>query len=173
MVEEYDTITVRSAQLPDASAIAHIHVMSWRQAYSGYISDEYLDHLSVADKEAMWSDVLLMDDTTVFIAENGRALGFASVGPARDEDAEPGDLQLFTMYLDPEAWGLGVAKQLMRHVDSLLTNGASMTLWVFEKNDRARHFYERHGFTHDSVERIENYGDEYLTALRYRKKATD
>ncbi|ACV09324.1 GNAT family N-acetyltransferase [Jonesia denitrificans] len=169
MAEEFSQITVRHAQHSDASAIARIHIMSWRQAYSGYISNDYLDQLDVDERENMWRDVLAMEDTTVFLAENGRVLGFASIGAAKDEDAEPGDLQLYTMYLDPEAWGLGVAKELMHHADSLIPEGHAMTLWVFEKNDRARRFYERHGFTHDGVERIENYGDDYLTSLRYRK----
>ena len=73
------------------------------------------------------------------------------------------------MYLNQEAWGLGVARALMRSVDGLITNGAAMTLWVFEENSRARKFYERNGFRHDGVERIESYSGKYLTEMRYRK----
>ncbi len=170
MAEEIEEITIRPALLDDAHTIAQIHVDSWRAAYAGYVPQAYLDSIEVAEREDMWRGVLPLDGVKVLLAQSvGRTLGFASVGPAKDEDAEPGDLTLYTMYLNQEAWGLGVARALMRSVDGLITNGAAMTLWVFEENSRARKFYERNGFRHDGVERIESYSGKYLTEMRYRK----
>lgn len=170
MVEELESVSVRAAELADVLTIARIHTLSWQQAYAGYVPSEYLNGLTPEGKVPQWEAVLERDDTEVFIAESsGRALGFASVGPSPDEDAEPGDRTLYTMYLDPEAWGLGVAKELMHAVDDTVTGGVSLTLWVFDKNARARKFYERHGFKFDNVEKLEEYAGEHLLELRYRK----
>ncbi|MFD2839014.1 GNAT family N-acetyltransferase [Populibacterium corticicola] len=170
MVEELESVVVRDAELIDVLTISRIHTLSWQQAYAGYVPADYLNSLDPQDKVPVWQTVLSRDDTQVFIAESaGRALGFASVGPSPDEDAEPGDRTLYTMYLDPEAWGLGVAKLLMQAVDETVPEGVSLTLWVFEKNLRARKFYERHNFKYDNVEKLEEFGGEHLLEVRYRK----
>lgn len=169
MADELEQLIVRDAVLEDAETISRIHTLSWQQAYAGYVPASYLNSLSPEGKIPMWQEVLVRDDTAVFIAESaGRALGFASVGPAHDEDAEPSDLELYTMYLDPEAWGLGVARQLMNSVNNVSPD-SSMNLWVFEKNARARRFYEHHGFRPDGVEKLEEFAGEHLLELRYRK----
>lgn len=170
MVEELESVSVRSATSADVLTIAKIHTLSWQQAYAGYVPAEYLNSLTPEDKAPVWKQILDRDDTDVFLAESsGRVLGFASVGPAPDEDAEPGDRCLYTMYLDPEAWGLGVAKELMTAVESTVPESVALTLWVFDKNSRARKFYERHGFKRDGVEKLEEFTGEYLLELRYRK----
>lgn len=170
MVEELESVTVREAELADVLTISQIHTLSWQQAYVGYVPAEYLNSLKAEEKAPMWEAVITRDDTQVFVAEsNGRMLGFASVGPAPDEDAEPGDRTLYTMYLDPEAWGRGAAKELMHAVDATVEPGVPLTLWVFEKNERAKKFYERHGFKSDNVEKLEPFAGEYLLEVRYRK----
>jgi len=170
MVEELESVTVRSAEISDALTIARIHTLSWQQAYSGYVPESYLNSLDPESKVDGWVEIIAREDTGVYLAEAaGRALGFASVGPAQDEDAEQEDRSLYTMYLDPEAWGLGVAKELMTRVDDDVPTQGALTLWVFEKNARARKFYERHGFKADGVERLEEYAGEHLLELRYRK----
>jgi GNAT superfamily N-acetyltransferase len=62
-----------------------------------------------------------------------------------------GDLRGFTtisdmldhLYVEPEAFGTGVADALFEHAQTRRPNG--FTLWVFQQNARARRFYERHG----------------------------
>lgn len=170
MVEELESVSVRDAELADVLTIARIHTLSWQQAYAGYVPADYLNALTPEGKVQQWQEVLGRDDTDVFLAESsGRALGFASVGPSPDEDSDPGDRTLYTMYLDPEAWGLGVAKELMQAVDATIADDVPLTLWVFEKNARARKFYERHGFRFDNVEKLEEFAGEHLLELRYRK----
>ncbi|WP_435300441.1 GNAT family N-acetyltransferase [Timonella sp. A28] len=170
MADELEELIVRDAKFDDAETIARIHTLSWQQAYAGYVPAAYLKSLTPETKTPVWEGILQRDDTTVLVAENsGRLLGFVSIGPAPDEDAEPQDLCLYTMYLDPEAWGRGVAKQLMSAVNALVPSGAALTLWVFDKNERARRFYEHHGFKLDGVEKLEEFAGEYLLELRYRK----
>lgn len=161
-------LTVRRADAKDAGAITNVHIASWRGAYAGVIPDDVLAALDQTAREAAWLQVLTADEASTWVAvANQRLIGFASVGPARDEDADSGDLELYSMYLDPESWGRGVARSLMRTIDAEVTDSVPLLLWVLADNKRARHFYQRFGFTHDGVERIDEYGGKPLTAVRY------
>jgi ribosomal protein S18 acetylase RimI-like enzyme len=66
--------------------------------------------------------------------EEGRILGFAGVSGS----------ELTHLYTDPSAQKRGVGRALLDHVKSLRPE--SLELWVFQKNEGARRFYERHGF---------------------------
>ena len=170
MVDQLDDVTIRTATPDDARSIARVHIASWREAYAGIIPDEYLASLDVAAREQRWNDILGDSTWTTWIAEIAqRTVGFASLGPSRDEDAEPGDLELYAIYLDPEAWGRGVARDLMRTLLAAVPPTTPVSLWVLADNNRARHFYRRHGFVPDGVEKIEEYSGTSLTEVRYRR----
>lgn len=48
------------------------------------------------------------------------------------------------LYVDPDRTGRGVGSGLMAAAKQ--QRPAALRLWTFESNDRARQFYERHGF---------------------------
>jgi ribosomal protein S18 acetylase RimI-like enzyme len=48
------------------------------------------------------------------------------------------------LYVDPEAQNRGVGGALLKKAKELRPDG--FVLWVFQKNEGARRFYERHGF---------------------------
>ncbi len=170
MVDPFDDVTIRTANPDDARSIARVHVASWREAYAGIIPDDYLSSLDVDAREQRWHDILADPTWQTWIAEFARrTVGFASLGPSRDEDAEPGDLELYAIYLDPEAWGRGVARDLMRTLLREVPPKTPVSLWVLADNERARHFYRRHGFAPDGVEKIEEYSGTSLTEVRYRR----
>ncbi|MFI2366246.1 GNAT family N-acetyltransferase [Promicromonospora sp. NPDC019610] len=165
-----EDVTIRPATTTDAEAIARVDIASWRGAYSEILSDSYLASLDITDRAGQWQAAVTARDTTVLVAEDESGpVGFTSVGPCRDEDAEPGDLEIYAIYLHPRAWGSGVARELMRTVlDGL--DSSSVTLWILEGNERAQHFYRRHGFQHDGTERIDEIGGQPLKQLRFRKR---
>jgi ribosomal protein S18 acetylase RimI-like enzyme len=166
-----EDVTIRPATTTDAEAIARVDIASWRGAYSEILSDSYLASLEVADRAGLWSAALHARGTTLLVAEDETGIiGFTSVGPSRDEDAEPGDLEIYAIYLHPRAWGTGVARDLMRTVLDGLHPGAVVTLWILEGNERAQHFYRRHGFQPDGTERIDEIGGQPLKQVRFRKR---
>jgi ribosomal protein S18 acetylase RimI-like enzyme len=170
MVQTDNDVVIRSATPDDAASIAHVHVTSWKGAYAGVLPAEYLDTLDPESRLDEWTKILSEGRGTTIVAEaDGRTLGFASWGPSRDEDAENGDLELYAIYLDPEAWGRGVARDLMRTVLADVQPGTPMSLWVPATSDRARHFYRRHGFHPDGIERIDEVGGTPVTQVRYRR----
>jgi GNAT superfamily N-acetyltransferase len=147
-VETDNDVLIRSATPADAADIARVHIISWRGAYAHVLPADYLDSLDVAERTTRWEGIL---------------------GASRDEDAEEGCLELYAIYLDPEAWGRGVARDLMRTVLADVPPQVRMTLWVLAQNDRAHHFYRRHGFQPDGVERIEDIADVPVTEIRFAR----
>ena len=175
MTVDLDGVTIRAASPADAARIAQVHVTSWQSAYADLLPADYLASLDPKERTGRWEAALRPggEAANVLVAEqDGRILGFANFGPSPDEDAEPGTQHLYAMYLEPGAWGRGVARELMRTVLSVIPAGAPMTLWVLEGNERAQHFYRRHGFHLDGVERIDEIGGVPLTELRYVRAAS-
>lgn len=166
------TPSIRPARPDDAPAIAAVHVASWREAYRDVVSPEYLGSLSEEDSAATWLDAIgrAGGSRRVVVAEiEGDVVGFASWGPSRDEDADRTTQEIYAIYLEPESWGHGVARELMRTVLGEVGDGSPVTLWVLAENARARHFYRRHGFTTDGVERMEQRGGDAYLEVRYRR----
>lgn len=166
-----ENVTIRPATTTDAEAIARVDIASWRGAYSEILPDSYLSSLDVDERAGLWRTAVTARGIDVLVAEDESGpVGFTSVGPSRDEDAEPGDREIYAIYLHPRAWGSGVARDLMRAALDSLTPGTVVSLWILEGNDRAQHFYRRHGFQHDGTERIDEIGGRPLKQLRFRKR---
>ena len=78
---------------------------------------------------------LILERAEVSVAdEAGQVLGFAGVSGG----------ELTHLYTDPDAQNRGVGSALLAHAKSLRPDG--LELWVFQRNEGARRFYERHGF---------------------------
>lgn len=172
MVEELNEVLVRPATAADADAIATVHVASLRQAYADVVPGDYLDGLDVAARATTWRERLTSPQpgTSTWVAEEeGRVVAFASLGPSLDEDAERTTLQIYSIYLEPGSWGQGIARELMRTLLAEVPDGAAVTLWVPEVNERAAHFYRRNGFARDGVERLDDVGGTQLTEVRFRR----
>jgi ribosomal protein S18 acetylase RimI-like enzyme len=173
MVEQLDEVTIRVATEGDATGIARVHVRSWQEAYAGIVPDAYLSSLDAEGRTAQWRRYLREGpaeeiNTWVALAAD-RVVGFVTVGPSRDEDARRGDQEIFSIYLDPGTWGHGVARDLMRTVIAAVGEKTTVTLWVLADNERARHFYRRHGFQADGVDRFDEIGGASLLEVRYRR----
>ncbi|HLI72837.1 MAG TPA: GNAT family N-acetyltransferase [Acidimicrobiales bacterium] len=169
---------VRAAVPGDALAIATVHVRSWKAAYPGLLPDSYLDALRPEDRLGMWEQalgepppgqgtlVLEHDD-----AGPGAIAGFASFGPTRDDDADPGVVgELQTLYLDPDSWGRGGATRLMDEVVAQMRAAGftAATLWVLDSNAHARRFYERRGWRPDGASKLHDWQAFVATDVRYR-----
>jgi GNAT superfamily N-acetyltransferase len=75
----------------------------------------------------------LLEKQEFWVDEDGGALqGFTTISDMLDH-----------LYVEPEAFGTGVADALFEHAKSRRPEG--FTFWVFQQNVRARRFYERHG----------------------------
>jgi RimJ/RimL family protein N-acetyltransferase len=170
------TTEIRPATLDDVAAIASIHVQSWQGAYRGMMPQEHLDQLDVVRRERRWTRALTSTDPSesaplVAIADE-QAVGFASIGPTRDPDADPARTgEVRAIYLLPQAWGQGFGRRLMTAALAQLADLGyqAATLWVLKENARARRFYEAAGFTADGAEQTEDIAGSPIAEVRYRR----
>jgi GNAT superfamily N-acetyltransferase len=144
------------------------------------MDDDFLDGLSIADRERSWSDGLAAEptDRSVLVVEDpddGRVCGFACVGDVRptgpNRPIAAGVGELWAINLEPEAWGRGIGRPLLSGaVDAIRARGCTeAVLWVLEANARARRFYEREGWTADGAVKAERFGAREVREVRYRR----
>lgn len=164
---------VRPARMEDVAALAALHVATWRAAYRGIMPDALLDGLSVETFEGHWAGHLARATRTNLVCDDeGRVIGFAAFGPARDLDVAAGRVgELYGIYVHPEHWDRRAGWMLWGAADDSLREQGydGVVLWVLEENARARRFYERVGFVLDPKARkaVEREGA-HIPEVRYR-----
>lgn len=161
--------TIREPRADDASAIADIHVATWKEAYSDLLPDDYFSEEYVEGRHRMWQHVLThpRDDMIVRVAEiDGGIVGFAWVGPGHGIDGEepPRERLLYAIYVLAAHSGAGIGQALL---DETLGDGPAM-LWVATENPRATAFYLRNGFRFDGVEQVDPHAPSITDARMVR-----
>lgn len=167
------TFTVRPAALSDSEGIARVHTRSWQSAYRGLLPDEWLDGLKWQDRKERWDRGLRAGSpTTIYVATNPQKeiVGFASMGPTRDEDLEPDEFfELYAIYLLPDIWNLGVGSKLLLTIARQIpSNFHWLSVWVLRDNIQGRSFYETRGFTADGAAKMAEIGSNQCEEVRYR-----
>ena len=152
------SVSIRDAVADDARAIAEVHVRSWQAAYRGELPDDYLDGLSIDERERMWTQAFAEPEPRAAVSvatdDDGGVVGFTGVGQSRDDDAPAGTGEVRTIYLLPEWFGKGVGRDLFARANERLRElgFTRATLWVLATNERSRRFYEKAGWVFDGTE---------------------
>ncbi len=161
---------VRHAEPDDADAVETIRIRGWRTAYRHVFPPSDLDALRIDGERWRRRFELPPPGWSTFVVEDGeqRVVGFASVGPSRDEQG-PGEL--YAIYVDPDAWSTGAGRALIETAEEQLRREYAVAyLWVLEDNPRARAFYERAGWTPDGARKAEERFGVRAPEVRYRKE---
>ncbi len=176
-------MVIRLAKASEAEQLAALHVRCWRDAYEGLLPQRYLDGLQGLDRVQFWRQMLGAQQwprSAAWVVEHdGVRGGFAVTGPTRDEDSNPIAIaELGSIYLIRQLWGLGMGTQLLRAVSSAwrAARYEEATLWVLDRNLRARSFYERNGWMSDGAVREDTFAGIAFLEVRYRldlAKATE
>jgi GNAT superfamily N-acetyltransferase len=166
-------LRLRRAVPGDARQIARVHVETWREAYAHVFPADYLAGLSVDDRTELWTQTLSEGRYCVFVAElDGRVEGFASAGPTEDEDEGAPRGELYAIYVDAAAWGMGLGRALLARAEQPLRDSGfdAAALWVLEDNPRARRLYEAAGWTADGASKPFEGGGVVTAVIRFRKR---
>jgi N-acetylglutamate synthase-like GNAT family acetyltransferase len=139
-------IRVRNATAADGEEIGEAHAQAWVAAYD-HIFDPAFLRKAAEGRRTGWPRSmyrLLAAPNILLVGEvNGRVLGFAHATPS--PAARRAEVRGF--YCHPDAWGTGVATQLMTQCLLALSDDAEeVFLWTPRDAHRARHFYEKFGF---------------------------
>ena len=138
----------RVATLADAPRIATLHAASWRRAYRGMLSDEYLDTDLESDRGKVWTGRLSTPNSKqrVVLSEiSDQLAGFACA--LGSEDPDLGTL-LDNLHVSHEFQQQGIGARLLMQIASWCQTefaGEGLFLWVLEPNMKARRFYEHLG----------------------------
>lgn len=167
-------VPVRKAKARDATGIGLVHVRSWQATYRGYFPQEFLDGLDPKQRAAKWRRYLRENDDErarlLVIEQAGEIVGFANVGPCRDEGMDTAG-EVRAIYLLPQHWDRGLGRALMTAgLDALTSAGFSEAiLWVLAENDRARRFYEAGGWVTDGAVKEDDGFGFLIREVRYRR----
>ncbi|HUW35197.1 MAG TPA: GNAT family N-acetyltransferase [Planctomycetota bacterium] len=165
-------MTIRRANADDAISLASVHVDSWHAAYRGLVPDTFLEQFAYERRAERFRQSLAANsEETYIIEEDGKAMGFLTLGACRDADAAAGRTgEIWGIYVAPAHWRKGMGRQLCEFGEQLLSSRGyqEATLWVLEANQSARRFYEAMGFHLDGASKEVKLGVP-LQAVRYRK----
>lgn len=67
------------------------------------------------------------------------------------------------LFVEPVLQGQGLGAKLLEYA---VEHMGANTLWALEKNARAIHFYQRHGFQRTDERRLEDGTSEYLVRMQ-------
>jgi GNAT superfamily N-acetyltransferase len=134
---------LRRARPEDAEAVADVFV----PAFGGLT---FLPRLHTEDETRAWIAETMLPSHEVWVAEiEGEVVGFAALA----------DDLLGHIYVHPSAQGRGIGSVLLEQAKDCRPRG--FDLWVFQQNEGARRFYERHGL--ECVELTDGSGNEERT----------
>jgi GNAT superfamily N-acetyltransferase len=134
------TLEVRRAAVDDAAGIADLFLDSFHATYAFPLAHP-------DDEVRGWIRDRLIPNDEVWVADDdGRVVAMLALAPGWVEQ----------LYVAPDRLGEGLGSRLIELAKSRQPDG--LQLWTFQVNERARRFYERHGFV--AVEMTDGTGNE-------------
>lgn len=160
---------IRPAEVRDISRIAEILIFTKRVTYrpiyhNDPVSFGEMQVLPLAE-EYMKQPKRLAD---TWVYDDGFVKGLITLQMTKGQHGIK-TLQIEELYVDVFFHQEGIGSQLLAFAQNMAKEQGSqeMFLWVLEKNEHARIFYEKKGFRADGEKKFETGTPEYL--LRYKK----
>ena len=129
--------------------LGRIMAVSFRSAFSDFISKETLDRCAVAENCAALVRGIQADGGMV---------------------VQTGWMEIEALHTLPESWGTGLGAAMLEFALEETNAWVGVGLWAFEENRRARRFYEKHGFVPTGESRISEFDG--AVELRYQREGT-
>lgn len=119
---------IRRANLDDMPALARLHRVTVTTSLP------FVPSLHTPQEDAWWFAEQLYAANEVWLAEaEGAPVGYIAFRPGFIEH----------LFVHPDEQGAGLGPQLLERAKTAF---AELSLWTFQQNQRARAFYEKHGF---------------------------
>ena len=138
---------------------------SWRREFAGIVPPALLAELTSGEAEEVWRDrwreAITNPPTSrhhVLAAVTGapsrEVVGFASAGPATDDDRWPGtDGEVYELRILPERTGHGHGSRLLHAVADTLTQDGfhTVSIWALEVDTARLRFLQSSGWAADGA----------------------
>lgn len=139
---------VRNAEFADMKRLGHIMSVSFQTAFQSFVSRQTLDACAREDNCAALLEGLSRDGKMHFLIGEDR-------GMLCWQETEAG-AEIVAIHSLPESWGTGLGHAML--TEALEEIGDKpVFLWAFRDNQRARRFYEKHGFRWDGSARVSEF----------------
>ena len=146
---------IRRAEPIDAATLAHVHDTTWRETYTGLMSEQMLDALTADARTGAWRRILLGETghlATTYVADrDGTLVAFGSCGEQRDPDfaaaGYKGEFTAVYVLATDQRRGLGTRLMTAMMDDLTARRLTGFTLWAPRNNIPARSLYEQLGGT--------------------------
>ncbi len=138
----------REATPADAAAVGALHAESWRFAYRGAYSDEYLEGPVFEDRARVWKERLSSPPPNQYVILGEDADGLVGFACAYGADDEHSGTLVDNIHVRPDRHRQGTGKRLLAEVAAWNLRahpGSGVYLWVLDQNARAQAFYQHLG----------------------------
>jgi ribosomal protein S18 acetylase RimI-like enzyme len=155
----------RFSESDNINDVSRVYALSWKLAYVGIVSQDYLDSIS----EDQWSKILVNELSNMWIVSEGQQIvGSSTYSPARDEKYNDWG-EIISLYVLPSYCHQGIGTKLLHaSMNELIFTGyGDIYLWVLERNNSARKFYEKNGFKFNGDTLQTTIGGKLLNEVRY------
>ena len=151
-MKQSPSVTIRRATLEDAKLLAHLGARTFQETFAHENTDENMAAYVASAFNVTQQTAELNDPASIFLlAEVGGVIaGYAKLyaGAPPEGIQGPKPTELVRLYASQEWIGRGVGQALMQACLDASRSGGYETIWlgVWERNGRARVFYEKWGF---------------------------
>jgi ribosomal protein S18 acetylase RimI-like enzyme len=142
-------LRIVDADLSSIPLIRDLTFRIWPQTYRGILSDAQIEYmLDMMYSESSLEKQIISGAQFIFVYDADVPVGFASY-----QEIEPAVYKLHKIYILPGQQGKGTGKFVIGNIiDRIKNKGAKSLQLQVNKNNKAKSFYERLGFS--EVDRI-------------------
>ena len=142
--------TIERAKLGDEGTLAYIQTESWKAGFREILDEQTLQRCTQLDRAtSMYRRLLEAGIGNGYLLRvEGSPHCIAWWDATREKDM-PGYAELICIHSLQNRWRMGYGSKMMEAVlrEAAAAAYEKIMLWVFEKNARARRFYEANGFS--------------------------
>ena len=132
--------------------LGRIMAESFRAAFRDLVSGQTLERCAVAENCAGLIGSIRMEMGVLVGWVDGRPMGLLVFAQRPD-----GRTEIEAIHSLPESWGTGLGAAMLEFALAATNARKGAGLWAFEKNARARRFYEKHGFSFTGETRVSEF----------------
>ncbi len=162
-------LLIRSADVEDINSIGYLAQQIWPVAYGDILSGEQLRYMLdlFYSPDALREQMLDDKHSFLMVEEEEEPIGFASWSRI----SKDGVYKLHKLYVLPDRQGKGLGKAILDYIfDDIAPSGATVLQLNVNRNNQARRFYEKIGFSVTGKEDIDignNYFmNDYIMEMR-------
>lgn len=157
-------ISIRDAIVDDVPGIQEVAQQSWAATYGDFLSDDTIDAVLNDWYARPQLEVPIAAEGIVYlVAATDDVIGFVSAAPTDHNEA-----QLFSLYVDPNQWNVGIGTDLLKAVTDRLKSSSveRLRVEVLADNQVGVAFFESQGFER-TTEREVTLGERILSEYVY------